>query len=202
MPDYLPKPDVEFAAKAEQIIAALEADEAAYGVLPANTLALRTELNQFTAALADSNAAKAASTIAVGNKDTQRADVENLLRPLVQQIQVNPNVTDAQRSAAGIPVRDTSRSYNAPIAPRDLVATADGSGTNTLKWNANGNTSGIQYVIEAKIGTSNEFVTVDVRTQTTYNHTTRTVGQPIDYRVRARRGENVSAPSNIGSVHR
>lgn len=202
MPDQIPKPDVEFSAFAERVTAALESDEVVYGLLPADTLALRTELEQFKAALAAAQTAKNEASLAVGNKDTQRDDVEKMLRPLIQRIQVNPSVTDAQRVAAGITPRDTSRSYNAPIAPRDLVAVPDGSGVNTLKWNANGNSSGIQYVVEAKVGSAADFSTVDVVTSTTYRHAGRVVGQAVDYRVRARRGENISAPSNIGSVHR
>lgn len=201
MPDQIPKPDVEFSAFAEQVITAFEADEVGYALLPADTLALRSELNAFKSALAAAIAAKSQSTLAVADKDQERKDVEMMLRPIIQRVQVNPNVTDAQRVAAGIRPRDTTRTTSAPIAPRDLVATADGAGTNTLKWNSNGNTSGIQYLIQGKVGPALEFATVDVVTSTTYRHTARVVGQPVLYRVIARRGENVSAPSNSAGVH-
>jgi hypothetical protein len=201
MADYLPKPDIEFDAKASQIITALENDEAAYGILPADTLGLRAKLTAFHTALDASTAARTAATTAVANKDARRNDLETALRPLVQRIQVTPAVTDALRLQAGIPVRDTTRTVSAPISPVDLVVTADGAGTNRLKWSANGNTSGIQYVVEGKIGVAADYSTVDVVSGTTYNHLARVVGQAVNYRVRARRGTVLSEPSNVAGVH-
>jgi hypothetical protein len=202
MADYIPKPDVEASALIERVVAAIEADEAAFGLLPADSLALRTKLDDFKAKLAASSAAKAAATNAVAAKDVSRVVLEDAFRPLVQRIQVNPAVADATKSGAGLPLRDTTRTTTAPIAPTDLVVVADGAGVNRLKWSANGNTSGIQYVVEAKIGAAVDYSTVDVRTSTTLEHGGRVVGQGVDYRVRARRGDALSAPSNVGSVHR
>jgi hypothetical protein len=201
MPDWIPKPDVEFVAFADRVVSALEADEAAYGLVAADTLSLRAALTQLSNALGASNVAKNNATTAVAAKDARRAEFEGLLRPIVQRVQVNPNVTDAQRTAAALPIRDTVRTVSAPIAPRDLVAVSDGSGVNSLKWNANGNSSGVEYVVEAKVGPALDFSTVDVTRATSYRHSGRTVGQLVNYRVRARRGAALSEPSNVAGVH-
>jgi hypothetical protein len=201
MPDYIPKPDGDAVAYTDTLITALEADEVAFGILPADSLALRAAHTAFEDALNVANTKKGEAQIAVANKDTSRSGLEQALRPVVAQIQVNPVVTDANRVAAGIPIRDTTRTFSNPITPTDLVATADAAGTNSLKWSDAGNATGIQYVVEAKIGAAVEFVTVDVVTARTFRHTGRTPGQKVEYRVRARRGSAISDPSNVAVVY-
>jgi hypothetical protein len=201
MPDYIPKPDQDAAAYLDTLVSALEADEMAYGITAAQSLALRAAHTAFEDALNVSSTKKGEAQIAVADKDTARTSLEQQLRPIVAQIQVNPIVTDASRVAAGIPIRDTVRTFSNPITPSDLVATAAASGTNALKWADAGNATGIQYVVEGKIGTAADFSTVDVVTARTYRHTGRTAGQKVEYRVRARRGAAMSDPSNVAVVY-
>ncbi len=201
MPDYIPKPDGEAVAYTETLITALESDEVAYGITPAQSLALRAAHTDFENSLNASNTKKGEAQIAVADKDTKRTALEAALRPIVAQIQVNPVVTDSSRVAAGIPIRDTTRTFSAPVTPTDLVATADAAGTNSLKWSDAGNATGIQYVVEAKIGAATEFAMVDAVTARTYRHTGRTPGQRVEYRVRARRGAAISDPSNVAVVY-
>ena len=201
MPDWIPKPDVQFQASMETLVTRLEADEAAYGIVAADSLALRNALSAFNNALVAADTAKAAANTAVANKDAARVALEALVRPLVARIQVNPVVTDANRQLAGIPIRDTIRTFSAPTPPQNLIATADASGVTTLKWDAGANAAGVQYVVEARIGNATEFSRVDVVTARTYRHTGVTVGQHAEYRVRARRGTAESGPSNTASVY-
>ena len=200
MADWFPKPDREAEALGERVVAALEADEVAYGVLPADSARLRGKLTTFRNNLNAADAAKAAQNTSVANKDAARTDFEDDLRAVVKIVQVNPIVTDELRTAAGLPIHDTGRSYHAPIAPRDLVAEAGANGTHRLKFNANGNTSGAMFVIEAKRATDTEFQRVDAITQTTYDAPGFTPGQRVDFRVRARRGTESSDPSNVATV--
>jgi hypothetical protein len=201
MPDYIPKPDGEAVAYTDSLITALQADEASYGLLAGQALELRAAHTAFEDALNFSNTKKGEAQIAVASKDTKRTALEQALRPIVAQIQVNPIVTDPVRVAAGIPIRDTVRTFSNPITPSDLVATADASGTNSLKWSDAGNATGIQYVVESKIGAATEFATVDVVTARTFRHTGRTPGERVEYRVRARRGSALSDPSNVAVVY-
>jgi hypothetical protein len=201
MPDYIPKPDTEFSAYLETLTTALEADEVAYGIIGADSLALRGALTLFQNNLSESNTAKAEAQVAVAAKDAARSDLEQLVRPLVARIQVNPVVTDALRSAASIPIRDTIRTVTAPIPPSALVAVASADGVNSLNWNPNGNTSGIQFVVEARVGAAAAFALVDVVTAASYRHTGQTPGVTVVYQVRARRGAATSAPSNQATVY-
>jgi hypothetical protein len=201
MADYIPKPDGEAAAYGERVVAAIEADEASFGLLPADSLALRAKLDAFKTKLAASDAAKAAAKTAVADKDTARDEFEAALRPTVQRVQLNPVVTDAIRVGAGLPVRDMVRTTSAPIAPRDLVAVADASGSADLKWNANGNASGIRFVVQKKPAGALEFSNVDVVTATKLRVRGLTVGQRCEFRVLARRGSADSGPSNVASIY-
>jgi hypothetical protein len=201
MADYIPKPDREAAAKMAAVLAALAAVPGDFGVVAADIAPLQSEVTAFVDALNESDASKAAANIAVKHKDDLRAAVEKPFRELVQRIQVSPTVTDAHRATAGIPIRDSVRTFSAPVQPIDLVATATPGGVNALKWKAGGNASGVQYVVEAKTGGVGDFVLVDVTNATTYKHVGRTPGQREEYRVRARRGSATSAPSNVAAVY-
>jgi hypothetical protein len=201
MADHFPKKDRESVAYAERAIAAFEADEVAYGMTEAESADLRTKELNFVAALDAADAAKAAASTAVAAKDEARLALEEAYRPIYNRIQVSQVVTDAARTSAGLPLRDTTRTFVNPIPPRDLVARADATGTNVLTFNANGNTSGAQFVVEARIGAAAEFSLVNVTTATTFKHTGQTPGVRTDYRVRARRGAAISDPSNVASVY-
>ncbi len=201
MPDWIKKPDTEFAAQMTAVVVALEADQAAYGLVAADTLALRALLADFNVKLADSNAAKAATNVAVAAKDAAREALEGSVRPTVAQIQVDPNVTDESRTTAGLPIRDTVRTFSSPIPPLDLVARELPGGVVELRWSANGNTSGIQYVIEKRSGAAVEFSLVDVTSATSFRDSGQAVGTQCSYRVLARRGGERSAPSNVATVY-
>jgi type 1 fimbria pilin len=201
MPDYIPKPDNSAQAFINTVTTALEADEAAFGITPAQSAAVRAALTAFSNALVAANNAKGAANVAVADKDAKRRALEDLLRPLVQQIQVNPAVTDAARVSAGIPIRDTTRTFTNPVPPVNLVAVADPAGSNNLKWDSGGNAAGVQYVVEAKTGNGSDFVLVDVTSARTFKHTGQAPGVRVEYRVRARRGAATSGPSNTATVY-
>jgi hypothetical protein len=208
MADYIPKSDRQMEAflAAAVIVLDVEAPNAQgiivkYGVPKADIDDVQARLATFTTALNAADVAKAAQQNAVTTKDLRRSELEEKFRNLVQRIQVAPGVTDAAKSEAHLPLRDDTRSFSAPVAPTALVATPNASGFNDLAWDGSTNAAGIRFVIEAKIGAATEFSTVDVVTASKFRHAERTPGQPIVYRVRARRGEVVSAPSNTASVY-
>jgi hypothetical protein len=74
-------------------------------------------------------------------------------------------------------------------------------GVVNLRWNANGNTSGIQYRIEKRSGNATEFSLVDVTSATSFDDAGQPVGTPCSYRVLARRGGELSPPSNVAAVY-
>jgi len=201
MADWFPKPDTASLALGERIVAALESDEAAFGLLPADSARLRGELAAFSNALVAADAAKAAQNTAVANKDAARATFEADLRAVVQVIQVRPGTTDEQRTAAGIPIRDTVRTVNSPVTPRDLVARATPDGGVELKFNGNGNTSGAQFRIEVKRAGAAVWELAEVATTTRVMLKDFTPGQRADFRVLAKRGGQLSEASNVASIY-
>ncbi len=201
MGDFIPKSDREAVAYIERALAQLTVTPAVYGVTAAKVTELDALRDDAILKLNASDAAQAASKVAVSAKDAAMLALLAAFRPVVAQIQVNPDVTDEARVTAGLPVRDTTRTVTAPIAPRELVARADASGINALTWNANGNTSGIRFVVQARIFPAADFATVDVVTATSYQHKNQRPGVQVVYRVLARRGGVDSAPSNQASVY-
>jgi hypothetical protein len=201
MGDFIPKSDREAVAYINRALVQLALTPLAYGVAAAKITELEAKRDDAIAKLDASDAAQAASKVAVSAKDAAMLALLAAFRPVVAQVQVNPDVTDESRTTAGLPIRDTVRTVSAPIVPRDLVARADASGINALTWNANGNPSGIRYVVQAKLVGAADFTTVDVVTATSFQHRDQRPGVMVTYRVRARRGDVDSAPSNTAQVY-
>ncbi len=201
MPDYIPKPDRACQAFVERVTAAIEAAPGDFGLTAADATALRGKQTTYSDALDGTDAAQAAARVAVTAQDKARMDLEAFLRPLIQRAQLNPVVTDATKVAAGIPIRDKIRTSTAPIPPLALVATPAANGTCGLKWGANGNASGIQYVVERKQAPATEFTTVDVVPATSWKDSAAPAGTHCEYRIRARRGGVTSEPSNVAPIY-
>jgi hypothetical protein len=200
MPDYIPKPDSEAIVFFDRAIDALELTPANYGIVAADATALRTSLEAFDDSYNAAQDAENSRVAAVAEKNTARAAFEAAFRPLVQQLQVNPAVSDESKTVAGLPIRDLVRTISAPVAPVDLVAVEMSGGAHELAWLSNGNAPGVQYVVEAKTGLAGDFSLVDVVTTTTFRRSGQTPGVRVDYRVRARRRDQNSEPSNVASV--
>ncbi len=119
-----------------------------------------------------------------------------LLRRARKKIEAS-DASEQDRIAAGVPSpNDTPMPL---MAPTDLVVTPSGT-VNKLKWKKNGNSSGVQYVIEVKIADGN-WTLLDVITATKYEHTGRTAGQRVMYRIKARKGRVTSDYSNEAGVY-
>ncbi len=198
--DWFPKQDGAASSAADRAVVAFEADEAAYGLTEVESARLRAKVAAFNSALVAADAAKAAQNTAVANKDAARRELEDDLRAIYRQVQERPDVTDAARQTAGLPVRDTTRSYNAPISPRDLVAQEGANGVHFLKWNANGNASGIMFAVEAKAPGDVDFKRLDAVTTVTFRTEPFARGARVEFRIRARRGTEYSEPSNVAVV--
>ncbi len=101
----------------------------------------------------------------------------------------------------GLSVSDGPSAPTQPNAPVDLVVTGTSEGTNHLKWKRNGNRQGTLFVIEGKIGDATTWSIVGVVTSSSYDHTNQTPGVKAQYRIKAKRGDLESGPSNTGVVY-
>jgi hypothetical protein len=175
-------------------------DFALYGVIEAKATALRTKLATLNAALLQVASLKSQTTIAVTNKDNARAALEDEFREVVRQIQASPTVTDAQRTALGIPVRDVIRTAAAPVAAAGLVAVGGADGNNKLTWQANGNTPGAKFRVEMRAAANLPWQLLDVVTATSYSHVGAGAGTYREYQIVTTRSAQLAAPSNTAVV--
>ena len=108
MSDFIPKSDPEFQAWAANFSTYLTANAVALGLVAGDATSVATKVTAFNTAFAADTTAQAAAKAATAAKDAARADLEALLRSDTKRIQALPAVTNAQRSALGITVRDTT----------------------------------------------------------------------------------------------
>lgn len=113
----------------------------------------------------------------------------------------NENVTEGMKERMGFDTNGQSSSIVGIMVPSDLLVNGTSDGINHLKWNRNGNRYGTAFIIEAKIGDSSTWTIIDVVTVTKYDHKNQTPGVKIQYRVRAKRSEMESTPSNTATVY-
>ena len=113
MADYIPGPDASFQAWQSNFVTYANANLAALGLTAADmapiTSAQSGWATAFPAHVAAVNAAKAAKQ----TKDEARAAYVAVIRPLVRRLQASAVVSDAERAALGITVRQEP----GPIGP-------------------------------------------------------------------------------------
>jgi hypothetical protein len=107
--DYIPPPDDKFHEWICPTTDYITANATPMGLTDDDTKALTDAVANWKTAYPSHQTAQAAATGARTTKDTARAVVEAAARPLIQQLQVSPKVTDQQRSAMKITVRSTTR---------------------------------------------------------------------------------------------
>ena len=122
--DSIPNKDPEFNDWFENLFGFAIPNAAALGLTDDQTKTLTDAHTQWVAAYPSLNAAEAAHHAATLVKDQTRATVESVVRPLIQQLQTSPNVTDEQRKKLKITVRSTTRTRtsapaSAPVANVD-----------------------------------------------------------------------------------
>lgn len=109
MPDYIPRDKDARYQWGNAFINYFTAHATDLG-FDAGTVAYLTSLwTPYTDAYGNLAPLENAYRAGVGVFDTAEAAYTTEVRALVAQIQVNPNITDEQRTAAGLPVRSTTR---------------------------------------------------------------------------------------------
>lgn len=74
---------------------------------------LTASFNKWDTSYTGSIQQRDAARAAVVSKDENRNGLEEMIRTIARQIQADPNVTDAEKAAAGLPVHSTART---PVA--------------------------------------------------------------------------------------
>jgi hypothetical protein len=109
MADFIPRPDEQFDTFANTFVNYATAHAVALGIPAATATALTNGLSDWTDNFAAHQTAQTNAQAARATKDTSRDGLEGQIRPTAAMIQANPAVTDEQRAALGLPIRDTTR---------------------------------------------------------------------------------------------
>ena len=114
MPDYIPSSDHEFRDWTNTFMAYLTAHTADLGIGGTEPTPIAAALLAFGNALMAVGDAQGALQTAVQAKNDARATAETLIRALVRRLQAGVAVSDTERAALGITVRDTTPSATPP----------------------------------------------------------------------------------------
>lgn len=177
------------------------AQGAAVGLSPAQIAAATAAYTDFVTNRQAWQVAQDAAHAATQAKAEAKASSVAVLRQLTAIVRASPAASDDVLAGFGLPVYDKKPTRSAPNVPTDLSAFGRSDGTNLLKWNRNRNKKETRYFIEARFHHNSEWELIDVVTATKYVHEGVIPGQPVYYRVIAKRNIQRSAPSNTAIVY-
>lgn len=199
--DYFPRRDNDFLAWLKNFVTVASGYGTTLGLTAAQLTSLTNARTNYENALTDLESGRALFRSYVQNKNQVKSSTQSLVRQLVRIIQANPSVSNNQRQELGITVRDTEPSPVVPQQPTNLTASGNENGVNTLRWQTNGNQYGTQYLIEVWNSSANQWEQVDVTTRSFYRHLNQVPGYQQYYRVKAKRTQYISPPSNVAVVY-
>jgi len=119
MPGYIPKSEAEQILWLGNSATWLTANGASHGFTPAEITAYSTAVADASTTMTDNVTAQAAAKAATAAKNTALAAALELARDNAQRLQNDPNMTDEERAAAGLTVRDATKT----ATPADDVMT-------------------------------------------------------------------------------
>ena len=126
MSNYIPRADSEFNTWQTNFLNYVGANLASLGLTAADLTPLTTAQTSWGSDYTAHVTAQTAASSALQTKETSRDSFETSLRSLVRRLQGLPTLTDAQRAAMNITLRETTRTANAVPDTRP-VATVDTS---------------------------------------------------------------------------
>lgn len=196
-----PSNDAEFAVWLANLINKAEIHKAAINLSDEKIAEFQTKLAKFNSEIALKQQKKEESVgqtaLVRDERKILNKDV-SLFNKAVKAIEgLGSNIIEEM----GLNVNEGNFGNVQPSAPLDLVVTGTSDGTNSLKWKRNGNRSGTMFIIEAKIGDSNDWVIIDAVTGASYKHKNQIPGVKIQYRVKAKRGDFDSGYTNTAVVY-
>jgi hypothetical protein len=176
-------------------------NEAEFFLTPALVGQVKTSRDTIDIKIADQTAKLAAAKASTTDLGLTRKEGNALISLVKRTMKSNANFSLAKYVEFGFDEDDLTPSAITPETVLDLSAKGASNGTNTLKFNRNGNKPGTIFLIEAKIGDAPDYIIVGTTTKTTFEHKGQKPGVKVVYRVRAQRGDDVSEPSNEAVVY-
>lgn len=124
MADYIPETDAEFSIWLANFASKLNSLQAALSLSAANVTDVSNAQADFDSKLSKVLAAQTALAANIQDKNDARSAAEAQTRALVNSLQANPALTNAQRAELSITVPDTKRTPS-PVATTRPIATID-----------------------------------------------------------------------------
>jgi hypothetical protein len=135
MPTYIPAKDALFASWSQNFSDVIEADPGLYGLQAADAVAIASVNDTFQAAYTLAIDPGTRTKVTVAAKDLARNQAKVLERSYAQIIQANVGVTQDAKTAAGLTVRDVTRTPIPAPATNPIAALAGGQPLNILiRW--------------------------------------------------------------------
>jgi hypothetical protein len=127
MPDYLPTSDGQFLTWEQNFLTYAAAHLEELGILAADLAPAAAAAGAWETSRTDAEAKQTAFSAAIGVKTTDRHAAENEFRSLVRRLQASPQVSDDERRALRITVKDSEPTPVGPTATRPLaiISTAE-----------------------------------------------------------------------------
>ncbi len=119
---YLPASDANFSIWLGNFSTKLTAAPALYGLIAGDATAVAGVTTTFNAAYLAATTPATRTPVTVAAKDAARSAAEAMVRPYASRISVNPAVTDPNKIAIGVTVRNTTPT---PIPPPTTAPTLD-----------------------------------------------------------------------------
>jgi hypothetical protein len=192
--------DSQLIAWMDNFYTVTQAAPAQYGVTAEQVGAVKTKADDLRDKMAARQTAEDAAKAAVSAQKASRDSAVPDVSYLNTIIKANPNISDADKEAAGIDLRKPA-SKTPPVRPENLVANGFEDGRNVLKWERAGNKPNTQFIIECKADGETGFSYLATVTETKYENRGATPGKRCTYRVKAQRNGEESTYSNEAIVY-
>lgn len=197
---YYPQEQSELANWARLLAAQAAVHAAAAGLPPALVASLDASADAYRAALtAHQEAVSLAQSKRAAKDDARRALLENV-RQVHNLMRSNPALEPSLLAQLGFPLPQPWRRAAPLYTPEGVVATADGMGTATLRWQRAGNTRGALFIVE-RARENGDWEPVGFGAGTRLRLAGLPVGVRQMFRVRATRDGRSSEPSAVVVVY-
>lgn len=134
---YFPNNDQAYDDWLQNFVSQLNSNLALFGMVAADIEPLVTKQGDFNTSLAALILARNAAQAATADKDTDRRDSEDLLRPIVRRINNHPAMTDGLRRALGLIPDNVVQSATPVTELTPLIFLESHLGSVTVHWGPN-----------------------------------------------------------------
>lgn len=170
-----------------------------YGLNGTEVEALSDSNTALGAAIDNYLAANGLKLAASSTKENAREEVLVQMSSILKRVYGDPSVTDKELSEASLAPRPSGPTFTTPNVPTNVNAKVVGPNRIEVKWNRANNINGTLYSIEVQHG-QGTWSLLDTVTSTRFFYTVGEAGQPISFRIYAKRGNRTSQPSAITSL--